>query len=404
MRLRFSAIVLMILALPAWGCTKSERPRSVLPVVVPASPSSVDPFLTEGADGAVYLSWVEETEDGHRLEVSRWESDGWSEPVEIARGSDWFVNWADVPGLTALEDGTLVAAWLARLEGGPYAYGVQVAVSTNRGASWSEPVTPHRDGTATEHGFVSLLPLPGGSAGIVWLDGRDTAEPPGGGNPGPMTLRFTTIDRSGRPGEEVLLDDRVCDCCPTDMARLPDGTLLVVYRDRSDGEVRDTGIVRREGQTWSAPALVHADGWRIEGCPVNGPRIATDGNRVAVTWFTAPAEDNGEVRLAFSEDGGRTFEAPIRVDEGNPLGRQDVVLLPDHSAVVTWLEEGAEGTAAVMLREIDPSGTTHPAVTAATTTAARASGCPRLARTPPDILLAWTEPGDPPHIRTAIWK
>jgi len=403
MRLRFLVVVPTILILSGWGCARPERPRSILPVEVPASPSSVDPFLTEGADGAVYLSWVEETEDGHRLEVSRWESGAWSGPVEIARGSDWFVNWADVPGLTALEDGTLVAAWLARLEGGPYAYGVRVAVSTDRGASWSEPAAPHRDGTATEHGFVSLVPL-GGSAGIAWLDGRETAEPAGGGGPGPMTLRFTTVDRSGRLGEEVLLDDRVCDCCPTDMARLPDGTILVVYRDRSDDEVRDTGIVRREGAVWSAPTLVHSDGWRIEGCPVNGPRIATDGSRVAVTWFTAPAEDAGEVRLAFSEDGGRTFGTPIRVDEGNPLGRQDVVLLPGHSAVVTWLEEGTEGTATVMLREIAPSGATHAAVTAATTSSARTSGFPRLALTGPDLLLAWTEPGAPPHIRTAVWR
>ena len=35
------------------------------------------------------------------------------------------------------------------------------------------------------------------------------------------------------------------------------------------------------------PAAVREDGWKIAGCPVNGPQLASSGGRVAAAWFTA---------------------------------------------------------------------------------------------------------------------
>ena len=31
---------------------------------------------------------------------------------------------------------------------------------------------PHSDGTKTEHGFASLIQMPGAGLGLAWLDGR----------------------------------------------------------------------------------------------------------------------------------------------------------------------------------------------------------------------------------------
>ncbi len=61
------------------------------------------------------------------------------------------------------------------------------------------------------------------------------------------------------------------------------------------------------------------------------------GDRVALAWFTAEG-DSPRALLAFSTDGGRSFGAPIRVDEEQTLGRVDVAMLPDGRAVVSWLE------------------------------------------------------------------
>jgi hypothetical protein len=206
-----------------------------------------------------------------------------------------------------------------------------------------------------------------------------------------MTLRAAVLDRDGTLHDEALLDPRVCDCCPTDAVRLADGTLVVVYRDRSEEEIRDISVLRRNGGVWSEPMPVHDDNWKIPGCPVNGPAADGRGRKVVVAWFTSDAEDRGHVRAAFSDDGGVTFGAPVPVDDGHPLGRVDCALMNDGTALVSWMEDaGSEGLAMIRLRRVTESGT-GPAVVIAPTSASRGSGFPVMARLGSEVFLAWTD-------------
>ena len=93
---------------------------------------------------------------------------------------------------------------------------------------------------------------------------------------------------------------------------------VVVYRDRSDEEIRDMSIVRYVNESWTSPKTIHADNWQIKACPVNGPRADAIGNNLAIAWFSMK-DKKGEVKVVFSNDGGATFEEPIRIDEGNQL-------------------------------------------------------------------------------------
>ena len=352
----------------------------------PAGAESGEPNLTTLEDGTVLLSWIEAKPDsGVALLFAPWRGASWGERRTIAEGTDWFVNWADFPSLVSLPNGDLVAHWLQRSGVGTYAYGVRVARSADMGASWSAPVTPHTDETATEHGFVTLLPAGGDSVGAVWLDGRNYAE----GGSEEMTLRYAAIARDGGLGAERVLDARVCDCCQTDMARTTNG-VVAVYRDRSEGEIRDIATVRLESGSWSEPSVVYADNWHIEACPVNGPQIAARGDNVAVAWFSAPG-DSARVQVAFSTDGGRTFGAPVRVDDGDPAGRVDVLMVDDEIAVVSWLERTG-GAAEVRARRVMSSGR-GPSVVVTTTASARASGFPRMARAGDQLVFAWTAAG-----------
>src|SRR5690606_7437425 len=81
------------------------------------------------------------------------------------------------------------------------------------------------------------------------------------------------------------------------------------------GEIRDIRIVRFDGQAWTPPRPVHADGWHFAGCPVNGPAVAAQGPRVWVAWYT---EAGGwpELRAAVSQDGGDSFAAPVTLVRG----------------------------------------------------------------------------------------
>jgi hypothetical protein len=214
-----------------------------------------------------------------------------------------------------------------------------------------------------------------------------------------MTLRTTVLSADGTLADEWELDPRVCDCCQTAAVATPRGA-LIAYRGRSADEIRDIWLTRLEGGRWSDPYLLHADRWKIAGCPVNGPALAAAGDRVAVAWFTG-ANDSSRVWVAFSDDGGARFGAPVRVDEGAPLGRAHVVLLAGGGALVGWLE--ARGKEALFeVRRVAGDGSAGPVMTVARTAAARASGFPRIARAGDQVIFAWTEAGKPSHVRTAI--
>jgi hypothetical protein len=370
----------------------------------PAGTDSREPDFSIMSDGRIVLSWVQRVaEKRYALRLAERSASGWSETRTVAEGENWFINWADFPSVVPLRDGSLAAHWLVKSGSGTYAYDVNIAISKDGGKNWSRPVIPHKDGTQTEHGFVSLVALPDGRAGAVWLDGRNLTnvkdEDEHSALKESMTLRYAAIDANGNISDEAQLDDRVCECCQTSAVMVGE-SVVVAYRDRSATEVRDISVVRRPpSANWSSPQLVHADNWQITACPVNGPAIAADSRRLAVAWFT---EGGGtpHVNIAFSNDGGLTLGQKIQVDDGECLGRVDTVLLPDGSALVCWLA-GTVQAGELKVRRIQPDGARGPVSTITKTDISRSSGFPRMARLDGTVFFAWTEFGKPSNVRVA---
>ncbi|MEJ2540106.1 MAG: sialidase family protein [Gemmatimonadota bacterium] len=372
------------------------------------------PHLGTAAGGGVLLSWLAPEAvsgvgegPGNRqeqvLKVVRYRADeGFGVPSVVARGSDFFVNWADFPSVVEVGPGRWVAHWLQRGDQGGYDYGIRVATSQDAGATWSTPWTPHEDGTPTEHGFVTVWGDGEGGWELVWLDGRRYADGPDGPATREMTLRSRHVTAGDDRGPETLLDPRTCDWCQTDVA-VTRGGPVVVYRDRSEEEVRDIYLSRRVQGVWTEGLPVHEDGWVIEGCPVNGPAVDAVGDTLAVAWFTAPREEP-RVLLAFSPDGGETFGGPVRVDDGRPTGRTDVVATPDGSAVVLWLEDTGNGDGELRIRRVHAGGSVGISRTVTETRSIRASGFPQLAALGDgSFLVAWTSvsPEGTTELRTA---
>jgi hypothetical protein len=86
---------------------------------------------------------------------------------------------------------------------------------------------------------------------------------------------------------------------------------------------------------------------------------------VAVAWFTAP-QDEGHVFVAFSQNAGTTFGAPVRVDESGSLGRVDVELMPDGTAMVSWIELAGPAGRVHGAPQVDASGGRSAATTVTT--------------------------------------
>jgi hypothetical protein len=257
-------------------------------------------------------------------------------PSVVASGSDFVTNAADVPSVRALADGTLAAHWNRQYGDDPEAYSLLLSWSKDGGSTWSPPTTPHHDSTKTQHGFGSLFQAPGSGLGVIWLDGRKT-DPSADGENGSMGLWAAVCRADGRRSRGSI-NARVCEC-QTSVAETAEG-VIVAYRDRSAEEVRDIYVTRLADGAWSPPAIVHTDGWKINGCPVNGPAVDARGRHVAVAWFTAATKD-GEAFIAFSDDAGRTSRNHSR---RRPAcrGHLDVELPSDGSAAVSWTEIDAK--------------------------------------------------------------
>jgi hypothetical protein len=365
----------------------------------PAAPNSAQPQLS-GLGDRVVLSWVERSGESATLRFSERTDGGWTEARTVATGANWFVNWADVPSVIPLQHESMAAHWLQKSAASTYAYDVRLAFSRDRGRTWSASVTPHHDGTQTEHGFASLFPMPGQGLGLVWLDGRQMKQGTQEGmDAGSMSLRGALFAPDGNQASEVALDDRVCECCPSAAAVTTDGP-IVAYRNRTSDEIRDIYMTRLVGGKWTEPRAVHDDNWRVAACPVNGPALSAKGRDVAIAWFTAVGEE-GHVYAAFSSDAGETFGPPVRIDDVGAVGRVDVELLPDGSAAVTWIEF-ANQRSEFRIRRAERHGSRSASLAVSSIASGRSSGYPRMARRGNELIFAWTAAGDKPQVRTAV--
>lgn len=362
----------------------------------PTPLASSTPSLVVSDNGIAYLSWTERRADSSvAIRVAAFANGQWDSTRTIGANRNFFVNWADFPAVTVMRDGGLAAHWLEREGTGTYAYGIRVVQSRDQGATWSSPVTPHTDGLEAEHGFVALWPSADNGVGLSWLDGRKSAMPDSAKE---TTVRTAVVNADGSLSNEALLDVRSCDCCQIASAATSRGR-VVIYRDRTNEEIRDIAIVRNEGNGWTEPAIIHVDNWHYAGCPVNGPSVATHGDTVVVSWFTA-AFDTAKVLVATSVDGGANFGPPVRVDDGDPLGRVSIVFDRAGDAVVGWMERVTPQTADVRVRRVATS-VALPAVVVATTSSARQSGFPHLAVVGDTLLVAWTSVSPALQVRMA---
>ena len=374
----------------------------------PAGSNASLPRLFTDNSGKVFMSWVESKSDTTSLYYSTLNNHEWSSPELISKSSNWFVNWADYPSIIARNGEPIAAHWLQKVPGGTYAYNVNIASAAN---NWEGALTPHNDNTPTEHGFVSMVPASDSTFLSIWLDGRNTIN--GGGHDShnspsdlssAMTLRSALIDYNLNVIESFLIDESVCDCCGTAAVQTKNG-FITAYRDRTENEIRDIYISRFINGKWEDPTTVHDDNWEIAACPVNGPSIDAKEESVAVAWFTG-ANDQTKVKLAFSNDEGLTFDLPILIDNGNPLGRVDVEFIEDGSVIVSWMERNMEDRSKAYFKgkKVSDSGKVLQEFEIAMMESSRRSGFPQISSYNNSIIAAWTDLGDPksPKIEMVI--
>lgn len=386
------------------SCTSATTPVvAVQDIPFPGGEGTSLPSLS--SDGkTLILSWVSTPSDSlAQFHFARLGEDGtWSSPEQIAEGSNWFVNWADYPALVQ-NKGSLLAYHLQKSSLGKYSYDVLLHALPKGQTTWLGGLPLHRDSTQTEHGFVSAAAYTDSTFLVSWLDGRNTG---GGGHEGhdghsgAMSIRAAEVTLQGKVLWDSQLDDKTCDCCQTSTAITSQGP-VVVYRNRSDQEIRDISITRLVNGNWTEPSIIYADGWEISGCPVNGPKVVAQGKTVLVGWFTV-AKGEAKVNFSFSSDAGATFGTPITVEGQGIIGRVEVALLDEQSGIAAWMETNKTGTF-LMAARIESGGKMGKRWEIGAMDSGRKSGFPQLEVLGDRVYFAWTEvKGEGNQVRTAF--
>jgi hypothetical protein len=408
-----SALLLAAL-LPLASATPTPSLNSQPSTLNVASPASADTqcsSLTRAPDGTLHLTYYGPAPaDAAPNARTLWHATlapnatTFSPPRPIVTTPLLMENWADFATLVVGTDGALTAQWFQK--SGPDARGYEgwFSRSADGGRTWRPPAR-------LGHEFVALAPLSQGRTLAVWLESTRPLEghnhlPPT--NPSApyqpaMKLLARLLAPDGTSLGDWTVDPDVCTCCQNTVAVLPGDRVFVGYRGHTPTEIRDNLHTTFDLATasWSKPATLRDDGWKIAACPVNGPAADSLDATLAVSWFTA-AEGSARVFARLSVDAGTTFTAPVQIDLGRPIGRLETVALPDRSAVILWLEMKSENNAAgLYARRLFPNGQLSAPQLLTTTTQARTGGFPRAAlRLDGSLVISFTQTGDSPRVRT----
>lgn len=339
--------------------------------------------------GEVLLSYIHSQGDSlDQLFVTSYDGKKFSNSTKIAEGKDWFVNWADIPAI-AKSDNNIIVSWLDKSAEGTYDYDVKMSISNDHGQSWDRPFIPHKDGIAAEHGFVSITVNKEGNFHAIWLDGRNTKliDENGKASHGQMTLRSAIIHPDGTMTNELEIDERVCDCCQTAIIDSEFGT-MAVYRDRTEDEIRDNYFSIFNAGKWSPPKPIHNDNWKIGGCPVNGPVLASHKKSIATAWYTE-ANEKPEIYLSKYDAAKDSFSEPLLISDVGVIGRLDLEYLDNGNLIAIWLEDAAEHKAIIRAKIYTEALEVLEDISLGETLSARRSGFPKVVRLGSKLVLIY---------------
>jgi hypothetical protein len=372
-RLFLALACFVALCVPARSAEPMTAPAFDLKdLPTPAISGATAPALTRAPDGTVWLAWIEPAATGSSLRCASFNpaTGNWNEASTIA--TQVLPLEDDAPALTAGAKGRLTALWSVS-SAPPRSHAVlHVATSTDSGRTWTAPAPLTAESDFTSH--ASVVTLADGRVLAAWLDRRGRTQ----GDRGPR-LYARILDVA--PALDVLIEPLVSEAAAPALAAFPDGSAILTYRGRSDGEVRDIHVVRYLLSGWENDHVLNHDEWRVGRGIAESPQLATAGGRVASAWFTG-ADNNPRVQISTSPDAGARFLMPLTVDLGHPVGRPAVTLLHDGAALATWIEQESSERdakpAGLWLRRVSPDFSLDPPVLLAADAIHRVLGQPRV--------------------------
>lgn len=254
---------------------------------------------------------------------ARWDTAGWSQPVEIFLASRRFIQLpqaaADSQGLLHLiwEDGT----------GGALMYAHAPVTSAGDARAWSSPERIGEFGKFTGEVTNSLVVAPSGELHVVYCAGSE--------NP---SVVHTYLSDQGQWSQPVTVQAGSGDHCRVSVARDGRGRLHLLYALSMRGGIFYSQS-DDQGASWSSPLEI-AD-WKPdfqgEYFPTF-PGIVTSGDTVHIVWLGYPRNMRWH---QWSSDRGATWSAPVQISPDLALSTDVPALVVDGAGVLHLVSVGS---------------------------------------------------------------
>jgi hypothetical protein len=327
--------VCILLPLAAVSCGKREpavREHSFLTLEVPVQISDLDsPALVRTSKGALVmtaflpLAGASATAPYDAIGVHESQDDGatWQ---EVARVPSYATTGVWGHDLAIDGEDRLYLTWVA----GVYDAATRIPLKTvmfarsdDGGRTWTKPVGAS-DATSGQRRNPALA-VSAANLGIAWLDGRPTAE---------QVAFAASADRgttwSASVGLEKDLAQKTSGSGEPALCAMPDGGLACAYFSmrKYKESVGGFWVARSSdgGKTFDVDR--HGDG------PLGQVSLAAAGGRLYLTAvyiadvaIQVPPEPRADVLLYVSDDGGKSWGKPVRVDDDPGRARKSNVLV-----------------------------------------------------------------------------
>ncbi len=339
----FRKLLAIIILMPAVSCKHEPEHAQLIPgsQVYLDSLQGQSAYVTKDYAGNVVLSWVRMNDDSTFAFCYAVSKDGatFSAPVVIPNSGNIQPHGENLPKIIFKPSGEIIALWGV---GNPnkhnkYSGLVNYVQSFDAGKTWSRPRSLVSDTASYDQRYYDVAILPGGEAGVVWLDNRKTLSTVGSG-----VYYSTTNGRNGF-SDGKLVSEPACQCCRTVLFPDKEGNLHVLYRAIIQDSIRDMVTIMSSdaGKTFSAPRRISNDNWVINACPHTGPAMTENEDGLQYSWFTG-GSNSGTYYASCAAPGG-AIAHPERV---TPTGSHpQMATLGKNLTTVVWDQYSSPGSA-----------------------------------------------------------
>ncbi|HRP55848.1 sialidase family protein [Agriterribacter sp.] len=299
------------------------------------------PYLTRDDKNNIVLSWIKQKDSATFVfcyAVSEDEGKTFNNPIEIPGSANVHPHGENMPKVIFKPSGEVIAVWGAANPNPQNAYSglVYYARSFDKGKTWTAPVSLTKDTASFDQRYFDVALLPGGEAGIVWLDNRKQSQKEGSG------LYYAVTKGNNGFEHEQLISEPCCPCCRTDLFIDKKENIHVLYRAIINDSIRDmVHIVSTDkGHSFSLPKRISEDNWVISGCPHTGPAMTENREGLHFTWFSGGGSAGIYYNNSFNN--GQLFSVRSNVSGSNSRHCQ-IASLSNDNIVIVWNESSRRG-------------------------------------------------------------